>query len=280
MGMAKKTAFAIGALLVCGIANTASAAFTLFDNFDAYPAGPLNGQGPAGNTWTAAAAGATVGSHAGSGNAAVLLNAIPNYRSLNGPGLAIPNTSTAATVYFQFNTPSNATSGTTFNNFNFVVTDNAAPPDTAGSSQVQFNWDSNSGAPRIRNGANFRNISIDGTSAFVPNASTDYSVWFVINNSADTYQTYMQSAADARVSTPTLLTLLTDNTTTATFRNAPNANALQTINFGNGSTAVTMLFDNIYVDTSGSNLTNPIPEPASLSFVGLGGLVLLRRRRR
>src|SRR6185436_7276596 len=68
----------------------------------------------------------------------------------------IPDASTAATVYWNFTISSLATNG---NNWNFIITDVTSPPDTAGSSEVQFNFDSSQGGPRARNGGAFVNLS-------------------------------------------------------------------------------------------------------------------------
>jgi len=220
-------------------------------------------------------------------------NSIPNYKSLGA--LSIPNSSTAATAYFNFK----MAAATTGNNFNFVITDDPAPVDTAGSSEVQLNYDAGQSPTggsttfRIRSGGAFLFATTGGTvaSRLMPVANAQYNVWFVINNSADNYQVYMQSDGDANLANPTLITGIAADGTGATstfgFRNGAAANALVTANFGNGATAAlgaanAVNFDDIYIDPAGSNTTNPVtaPEPASLTLLGIGALALVGRRRR
>jgi PEP-CTERM motif len=272
---------------------SASAAFVLFDNFDSYPAGPLNGQGPAGNLWTAQA-GATVANSGGSDNVvnfAIPANAIPNSRSLTPAGLAIPNASAAATVYWNFTISAVGGGAGSPNNWNFVITDVALPPDTAGSSEVQFNYDSTAsplGLFRARNAGAFPLLSTtqDATGNILPLANAQYNVWFEINNSTDTYKIFMQSDSTPALAAPTQV-FANDGTTGAGgnfgFRNGAAANDLITANIGSASPGSVVRMDDIYVDLAAFNTANPvpvIPEPGAFALVGLGmfGLMVLRRR--
>jgi hypothetical protein len=266
------------------VTGRADAAFTAFDTFNAYNPGPLSGQGG----WTTSP---TVGAvtnvvDAGGGGdreVQVYGNSIPNHKGLGA--LSIPNASTAATVYANFR----MAAATTGNNFNFVVTDAAAPADTAGSSEVQFNFDAGQ-APaggtttfRARSGGAFVFLSTGGTVAtrVEPVAGAVYNLWFVIDNSTDKYRVYAQSDAVPALAAPTQL-LATDGTGgDFTFRNGAAANDLVTVNFGNGATAAAnaVTFDDVYVDLSGQNLANPVPEPAALGLLGVGAASLIGRRR-
>lgn len=256
-----------------------SAAFSLFENFDGLATGPLNGQGPAGNLWT----GNTVASVVDTGGGDKVVNLaisgtgnLANYRSLTPLNLAITNASTAATVYWNFAV---SAAGAT-NNWNFIVTDDPAPADTGASSEVQFNFDGTQPAVRARNGGAFLNLTLDGTVAtrFLPLTNVIYNGWFQINNSADTYQVFLQSDADARIATRTLM-IGEGGLSTFGFRNGAAANDLTTVNLGSGSSGSVVQMDDIYVDKTGFNPVNPaVPEPASLSMIG-GALGLLFSRR-
>jgi hypothetical protein len=267
---------------------SAPAAFSLFDNFNSYPIGPLNGQGPAGNLWTATA-GATVADSGGGDNVLNLaINAgIPDFRSLTPAGLAILNSSTAATVYWNFTLSAVGGGAGSPNNWNFVITDLLAPPDTAGSSEVQFNYDSTAsplGLFRARNAGAFKLLSTNGstTGDILPQANTLYNVWFEINNSTDTYQIFMQSDANPALLTPTQV--FADDGTGGNFgfRNGSAANDLVTVNIGSASPGSVVQMDDVYVDNSGFNTSNPtvVPEPGAFGLIVLGAAGLVSRRRR
>jgi hypothetical protein len=271
---------------------SALAAFIPFDTFNSYPAGPLNGQGPAGNTWTATA-GATVADSGGGDNVVNFASGgsfIPNYRSLTPAGLSIANSSSAATVYWNFTLSAVGGGAGSPNNWNFVITDDAAPIDTAGTSEVQFNHDSTASAAglfRARQGTvGFKFLSTTGNAAgdILPVANAQYNVWFEINNAADTYQIFMQSDSTPALATRTQVFADDGSGGNFGFRNGAAANALVTANLGSNSPGSVVRMDDIYVDTVGFNTGNPsvVPEPASFGLVALGtaGLVAARRRRR
>ena len=268
-----------------GFASLAQAQFTLFDNFDSYtPGAPLIGQGPAGNIWSQTIGVATsvtgqVVQATGSGRATLVgpTPAVAAYRNLGPSGLTLANSSPASTVFWQFSVANTNVA----NNWNFVVTD-VTPTDTAGSSEVQFNYDTAAGNFRARNGGTFLNLSTGGTPAtavpVVPGMT--YNVWFQINNSADNYTVFMQSDGVPGLESRTQVSG-TNGISTFGFRNGAAANDLINVNFGSGyGQPNTTLFDNIYVDPTAFNAINPVPEPSTWALVGLGSLTLLLARRK
>ena len=271
-----------------GCISSASAQFALFDNFDTYtPGASLIGQGPVGNVWnqTIGVATSVTGQvvQASGGGLATFVGptpAVAAYRNLGPLGLTLANATSSSTVFWQFVVGSIAIA----NNWNFVVTD-VNPTDTAGTSEVQFNYDSTAGNFRARNGGAFVNLSTGGTPATdIPVvAGVTYNVWFQINNSADTYQVFMQSDGVPSLTSRTQV-LGTNGVSTFGFRNGAAANDLVNVNFGSGNGQPnTTMFDNIYVDPTGFNAANPalVPEPSTFALIGLGsGLLLLFSRRK
>lgn len=280
----------IAALLITVfVASSAFAEFTLFDNFNSYPNGPLAGQGPAGNIWAVGqptftdVISVTDGAAAfGVSSASGVVNA---YRSLTPAGLSIPNASTAATFFFQFRLTS-----TTGNNWNFALNDVAAPTGNSSDNEVQFNFDTSAASFRARNAGAFKVLSTTGDAAGnVPLlANSTYNVWFVVNNSVDQYTVYMENDEILTLNGTPHQVLANDGTGGLfTFRNSASgtvANDLTTVNMGPGGTSNNNIafVDNLYADLSGQNLLNPVPEPStlSLSLCGLLAFVACRRNRR
>ncbi len=116
-----------------------------------------------------------------------------------------------------------------------------------------------------------------------------YNVWLVIDNAADTTKLFIQGGA---FSSQTQLDYLGD--TTFLFRNGVANNDLLTFLIVTGRNTSNqppnptenigpVYVDDLYIDTSGVNLTNPVPEPGGIALCCCAVLVQIgtavRRRR-
>ncbi len=105
-------------------------------------------------------------------------------------------------------------------------------------------------------------------------ADTWYNVWLVLDNDGKETTMYYNTG---------LGTPATDSSTlfaSGAFRNV-NTDAITTLWVRNNEPGTTGYIDDIYLDTTGSNLANPIPEPSSYALIaGMLGLcwIMLRRR--
>jgi hypothetical protein len=295
-----KTRKILTACLLLGSAFTAEhawAQFTLFEDFDTtgtYTAGDLNGQ----NGWTTGIGDPSVSlvtaNPIGSGNSAQLNQNAASPGATYKSGLNILNTSSASTVFMQFYLPNLTSSTANTISMNLCIDGNSAgtpPTDSSGNSQVQFNYDNNNagGSPggsaspfRIRGGGAFFAASLTSNGTYYqPIAGATYNLWFVIDNSADTYSLYLQGGD---IATPTLLYGAATTTSTFGFRNT-SSGTLNYIDIGPGSTLINTtpnpFVDNIYVDRNGANLINPtaVTEPGAFSFAVLTTVLLGHRFR-
>lgn len=236
------------------------AAWVVLDNFDSYTAANLAGQG----NWTLSTGSAntsTVVDQSGNKSAAMTATAANQtvYRSLGAS--AIANNSTT-TVFFRFQ------STLAQPNFNIGFTDVAAPANaTFNINQSQF---------RVAGDAvaNANQLYTRDATGFVDigdfQITTWYNIWMVINNTTDR-TTFFTSTGNADG------TLLGDSTGYS-FRVA-SANPITTLQVVSSNTSAVFL-DDFYIDNTGQNLVNPIPEPAVSALAGLAAVTLTRRRRR
>ena len=145
----------------------------------------------------------------------------------------------------------------------------ASPSDATGNYEVQLTINDDAG----NNSVNL--LPING-SATTLDLNKWLNIWVVVNNSANTYDVYLNDGGDADAGDK-----IGDD---LAFRNPPAANNLVSflvIEFGDGSTDDFVRLDNIAFDLSGENLTNPIPTPAALpAGLAMLGLCVARRRRR
>jgi hypothetical protein len=246
------------------LAASAHAAFVLIDDFESYtPDTSVIGQ----NGW--------VGESDVVGDAIIdpddVTNQALRHSDPGGGADSLYNASSAINI-------ADGTTGTLFLRAQFVNT----PPNTifglSDDSTPTGGFGDFESAARFGDGSDDFDVRDGG--AYDDAASIDqgtwYNIWFVIDNDTDTTEFYLQSDADSNFATQTLVSSTTDP---VDFRNGTNDALTSFLIIADGSTDVA-LFDDIYIDTTGENLVNPIPEPATAGVVAAGLLGLLTRRRR
>ncbi len=217
----------------------AQAQFVAIDTFQKESLGELGRQ----NGWTTSTANAAlvkvVVDSANPGNQVLQFSAnattVPAYKSIS-----IPNTNSAATLFFRARRAGES-------NMNWGVSDVAAPAEFV-DYEAQINMQTAEAQNlRVRNLDAF----VEGNAPFA--ANTWYKTWMVINNSANTYEIFVQGGA-LRTPTP----VAAGGRTVFDFRNGAAANELASV-FLRSNTPHTDDFsiDDIYLDTGGRNLNDP-----------------------
>ena len=255
----KVTSTILAVLMILVVASRAQAQFVAVDTFEKESLGPLNGQ----NGWTSQAgthdkahcysAENANGAAGCDGNAAHIQVVVdPTDRNNHVlqygakaetvhtyKAIKIPNSSTASTLFFRVRRTGEV-------NMNWGTSDVAAPKDWP-DYEVQLNMQIvDTDKLRVRDGNKLAEVS-----PFAVN--TWYKTWFVINNSTDTYEVFMQGGASEKITQ-----LSIGGKTAFQFRNGHADNDM--VNMFLRTTpphTADFQFDDIYLDTSGRNLNDP-----------------------
>lgn len=276
----------LAGLGVLAIGASAHATWQVIDTFDALTPGNIGGQ----NSWTSIAVSGNLGwvtdvatDPVSAGNQVLLITTSDGtsqgsvgklgYNIASVPDAAPAFDSISGTVFFRARYSGQARTSVGMSDINTINPSNFGDFET----QLIFNSQT-SATPSLRNG--------NGSAPINPTIQENawYNIWMVIDNTgtsgqtgnSDAYRLYVQSDADVNFTSQTLVTPDSN-----LFRNfTQNANPLVSFVIkGGGSNTGSVWLDDIYIDQTGLNLNNPIPEPASVLLL-LGGSALLALRRR
>ena len=284
--MKMKTLLSAGVLAaaVASGVRSASAAFIGVDNFDSYPVSTdiqtVNDGTNNYSSSSTAGNGVVITDPNNASNQVLKVgaNGAAGYQGIHdvNSAISVPQGNTA-TLFFQV-TP--VAGSQVFNQIGLASSSNG---DHRGNGSTGGNFDEAAGI-EINNSTG-QIESLDSANPTTVAQGVTYNIWVVahhLSNLASTNDTYDACIQGGSFATQTLLF------SGVQFRNPGDKN-------GNGNTAQTLnefsssefnanpnLLDNVYIDTAGQNLANPVPspEPASLGVLGLGAFGLLARRRR
>lgn len=215
------------------------------------------------NQWTGD--GALVADPADAGN---MVYAVPN-AGLQSAYRSLPTISSGtATLFFRARSTAAGSAGSELIDWVLGTSDSAAPND----------WGNYEGYIRLAEDGTAGDLDIDvrngGGFSEVGPISPDvwYNVWLVLNHDAQTTDVYFNTGFDDATAGGT------SSFSGAAFRRSAG-NDLVSFFVRNNEADTTGYVDDIYLDSTGQNLVNPIPEPAPvmLGLIGMAGI--LRRRR-
>ncbi len=265
-------------------ASHSQADFTLVDNFEAYVTGnPIHGQGDwqAERTGDPVSAGVTVdplnppNRVMNIGDGGFVGGRLGHRETINTDSALKIAQGTTATLFFRlaWNT-SEVDLSVGMTDVNNPINDAIFNSFTQFESQLQLAFSPGFDKLAARDGGSFDTL----TTAVSP--LEWYNVWMVIDNAADMTQIYLQGGAFAA---PTLLDA--GGQTSFAFRNGVAGNDLVTFFIATGRNTDNLppnptenigpvYFDDLYIDTTGVNLANPVPEPGSIVLGLLGACTL------
>ncbi len=267
----------MSSLLLCTAPSHAD--FILVDNFESLSATNLEGQ----NGWTNAS-GVNAGSIAVTSDPAGGSNQVAVSLARDGSGsddhalaksLSTPIAEgTTGTLFLRLR--HETTSNLRLDTIAGLTQDNASSANTSTSAYANYIVSTDIGETDADAGGDM-SVYNSNLNQDVANTAADnwYSVWIVFDNADDDVDVYLKLDDGSGA---TLSDLVADD---FGFRNTADT-ALQAFKFRNNEDGHTTnaYFDDIYIDATGVNLANPIPEPASFLLVAAGALGVLPRRRR
>ncbi len=263
-------AISVGSIL----ALPASAAWVLIDDFNSSNLGALGGQTSAiGTTWTAPGVYSVVADPTNPGNRVVQATMGGNSQFAFVPLGAneIANNS-QGTLFFRYRRDGLVDANVGLTNVN--------TPTAFSAYRVQLNTlAATPSVFRVNNSGSFNTLD---SPSFADD--TWYHVWMTADNASDQYQVHIFDAGTGAGETLQLTApaaSMSGGNDTFGFRE-PVGDAIDRFLLGVNSTNQNRYFiDDVYVDNTGFNLTNPtVPEPGrALLLAVAAGLVLIRRRR-
>ena len=244
--------------LLTGGAGTAHAAFTLVDDFEGSSLGSVVGQtAENGNVWQGTETDFTVVDTTGGDRALAVTMTEGNTRAY----VELANTlaeGERGTYFFRFNVQTQPSG----NQINVTTYDEDTIDQFAYAADLSIQ----------ENGT----VDARGSEEVAYQTDTWYNVWLDLSTKGSGfYNAYIQAEGEA---TRTQITGDPDNDFDYRDDNADTLDFLNIWSYG-GSGTGEVLLDDLYFDNSGFNAANPIPEPASLVLLGLGGSLALGRRR-